>query len=66
MAKRRRGYPRGIGAMEKAIGQLDTWIGEHRKIFQNVRRTNLALGLMRVRSPVTPTLASTPASSVTS
>lgn len=49
MTKRRRGYPRGIGAMEKAIGQLDDWIGDRRKVFQNVRRTNLALGLMRAQ-----------------
>lgn len=46
MALRKPGYPRGIGALESVIEQLDDWIGKRRKVFQNVRRTNLALALM--------------------
>lgn len=46
MALRQPGYPRGIGSLESIIEQLDDWIGKRRKIFQNVRRTNLALALM--------------------
>lgn len=47
MAMRRPGFPRGIGAMEAIIEQLDDWIGDRRKVFRNVYRTNLALALMR-------------------
>jgi hypothetical protein len=47
MAKRRRGFPRGIGALEAFIVKTGDWIGERRKVLMNVRRTNLMLGLMR-------------------
>lgn len=46
---RRPGYPRGIGALEAAIDKIDGWIGERRRTFQNVRRLNLTLGLMRAQ-----------------
>ena len=46
---RRRGYPRGTGAMEAALGRIDEWIGRRRKTFQNVRRLNFVLALMRAQ-----------------
>lgn len=49
MALRRRGFPRGIGAMEASIKQAGEWIGDRRKVFQNVRRIDLTLALMRAQ-----------------
>jgi hypothetical protein len=47
MRRRRHGFPRGIGALESYIVQIGDWLGERRKVIQNVRRTNIMLGLMR-------------------
>jgi hypothetical protein len=49
MALRRRGFPRGIGAAEASIKQLGEWIGDRRKVMQNVRRIDLTLALMRAQ-----------------
>lgn len=43
------GMPRGIGALEAAIGTVEGWIGERKRTFQNVRRINIVLGLMRAQ-----------------
>lgn len=41
------GFPRGNGPVETAILELQRFIGDRHKQFQNVYRTNIALGLMR-------------------
>jgi hypothetical protein len=46
---RRPGYLRGIGGVEAASRKIDGWIGDRRRSFQNVRRLNLTLGLMRAQ-----------------
>jgi hypothetical protein len=43
------GLPRGTGAIEAAILTIRGWLGERTKQFQNVRRLNIVLGLMRAQ-----------------
>jgi len=41
------GMPRGSGAVEAGIVKLGAWLGARTRAFQNVRRINITLGLMR-------------------
>jgi hypothetical protein len=47
MSRRVPGLPHSIGALESATTTVGAWIGERKRVFQNVRRTNIMLGLMR-------------------
>jgi len=49
LRERHPGYPRGTGATEAASRRVDLWIGDRWKTFQNVRRINITLGLMRAQ-----------------